>query len=760
MTVTKYMHINSRGLAAAGGAMASILALAMPVAHAQAQEGLSGSQLMDIVVTATRRETTIQETPLSISAIGGESLQNAGISNPQDLSGFAPTLHVDQGLSASQTHVSIRGIAASGFNVSIGAPIATYIDDVYQPFQWGSATQMYDMARVEVLRGPQGTLFGKNATGGALGFFSQTPKFDNEGYAIAELGGGDFTAYSLEGAVNLKASETLAVRVSGRYSGRDPYIDNLVQPAPGGQRVLGEEDNYNVRAQIRWEPGEATAVNLKFHYMKSTSDGPIYWSDRVLPGGSPFLASFFDGVTFPDNIRDVGQDIISSEKFDGHGLTLNIVQDIGEHTLTSISNWQKGTFGYQSNDDGTAAAFSVSFQGAKIEQYSQELRLASPADKPLRYLIGAFYQHDDMKSDQGFEFIGDYGGSLQNPKTDAYAVFGSATYDLTDRFSVTGGLRYSEEKKKHFAETINYVTNPGTTPITKFADAYALLTDPATQLCYGVICYQTDSLKGKWDSVTWDVTANFKPTDKSLIFARVATGFRSGNLPYQSALIGTPDPKLSVLDPEKVTSYELGFKSQWLDNSLRLNGALHYTKYRDLQSQVSSGVGNGTLLQNAGEAEVKGVELEFEYSPSRAFLMFGSVAYLDAEYTEFFDLVANADKSGNPLPYAPKWTANLGLRYTIETETVDVELSTNWRYQARHYMDGNRNELAMAESRTVGDAQISFTPTSAKNLSLAFFMRNITNEEIRSFQYVLAGTVAPAVYQPRRTFGGRLSYRF
>ncbi|WP_196221844.1 TonB-dependent receptor [Sphingobium sp. CAP-1] len=739
--------------------MASVLAFATPTVFAQEADG-GGSQLTDIVVTATRRETTIQETPLSISAIGGESLQKSGISNPQDLSGFAPTLHVDQGLSASQTHVSIRGIAASGFNVSIGAPIATYIDDVYQPFQWGSATQMYDMARVEVLRGPQGTLFGKNATGGALGFFSQTPKFANEGYATAELGGGDFTAYSAEGALNVKASDTLAFRVSGRYSGRDPYIDNLVSSAPGGQRELGEEDNYNLRVQARWEPTDTTKVNLKFHYMKSTSDGPIYWSDRVLPGGSPYLASFFDGVTFPTNIRDVGQNVISHEKFDGHGLTLNVEQDIGDYVLTSITNWQKGEFGYQSNDDGTAAAFSVSFQGAKIEQYSQELRIASPADKPFRWLIGGFYQHDDMTSDQGFDFLGDYAGTIQKPKTDAVALFGSATYDLTDRFSLTGGLRYSEEKKKHRAESINYKTLPAGISVTKFADAYAYLTDPATDSCYGILCYQSDSLSGKWDSVTWDATANFKPTEKSLIFARVSTGFRSGNLPFQSALLGTAEPKLSTLDPEKVTSYELGFKSQWLDNSLRLNGAVYYTDYRDLQLQVSSPFGNGTLLQNAGKARIKGAELEFEYSPSRAFLLFGSLAYIDATYKDFFDEVANVDRAGNPLPYAPKWTANLGVRYTVELKDVDVELSTNWRYQAKHYMDSTRNPLAMADSRTVGDAQISFTPKKTPDLSLSFFVRNIANEKIRSFQYVLAGTVAPAVYQPKRTYGGRISYKF
>jgi len=323
----------------------------------QASDDNQAGGLTDIVVTATRRATNVQDVPSAVSAIGGNTLRESGISDPRQLSSLAPSLNVDQGLSNGQTHVSIRGIASTDFGLGSASPVAIYVDDVYQPFQFGIGTQIFDLNRIEVLRGPQGTLFGKNTTGGALAYYSQSPTREAGGYLQLDGGGGDFGHYSAEGALNEPLTDNLAMRASFRVDRRDNYIDNLFDGSK-----LGHYTNFNGRLQFAWTPSDATSVNLKVFGLKSNGDGPVYIAQylgrrmqlRHIPGYLQQVRRRGCSYRNRPNSRQTNSEVPSREEFSSYGAVLKIDQDIGSATLTSITGWQKGKNFLATNDDGVA----------------------------------------------------------------------------------------------------------------------------------------------------------------------------------------------------------------------------------------------------------------------------------------------------------------------------------------------------------------------------------------------------------------------
>lgn len=750
---------------AARNLLAISFVLAMTdMAHAQAAPEAAASAdtggLADIVVTATRRATNVQDVPFAISAVGGDTLRDRNIVDPRQLSGLAPNLNVDQGIGNGATHVSIRGLASTDFSLGSSSPVATYIDDIYQPFQFGIGTQIFDLNRVEVLRGPQGTLFGKNTTGGALNYYSQTPAFRDEGYLTFDGGSGDFGHYSVEGAFNKQLASTLAVRASFRVDHRDDYVDNIVD----GSKI-GHYNNYNGRLQLAWKPTDETSVNLKLFGLKNKGDGPIYigrfLSDPCVPSDANDVRPLYfctTGVPVQDaqGSRKAASEVKTYENYHNYGAVLKIDQQLGEYTLTSITGAQKGVYRVATNDDGVAGDYFHSLQNSKTSQISQELRLATPVSQPLRAVIGLFGMYDKIRADQGSgstendPALGlDYvAGSLAVQKTTTAAAFGSVTYEFNPVFSIIGGARYSLERKKIDIEgsAINAFPNLRdlVTSDISYVNRAGYTLDPANKDA----SFPSNDRK-TWKRFTWDITANAKPTERSLVYAKVATGFRSGGYP-----VGVTGPNLFVrLQPEKVTSYELGFKSQWFDRMLRVNGTLFWMDYKDMQVQTPNTVGVGLVLSNAGSARSKGAELEVELAPATGLLLSGSVGYTDAKYRQY-DV-----QTGNRLPYAPEWTGNFAASYTVPVgDNHKVDLSTNWTYRSRLYFDPYQLLETSDPSRLVGNAQISFADADDA-WTLSVYANNLTNRDMKAFAFTL-GPVAPAIYAPKRTWGVKAGVRF
>lgn len=717
-----------------------IASLLMGCSHAAiAQENVPDDQasgLSEIIVTATRRETNVQDISIAISAISGESLRNSGIVDPRQLSGLAPNLNVDQGVGNGATHVSIRGLASTDFGLGASSPVATYIDDVYQPFQFGIGTQIFDLNRIEVLRGPQGTLFGKNTTGGALNYYSQTPTKKEEGYFQINGGGGDFGLYSVEGAYNKPLSNTLAMRASFRVAHRDDYVDNLLD---GGK--LGHYDSYNGRLQFAWTPSADTTVNLKLFALSNHGDGPVY----LTIGADPL---------FPPNSRQTYSDVPTFENFHNYGATLKIDQSFGDYDLTSITAYQRGEYAVGTNDDGVGFDVFHSLQSSKTWQASQELRLATPVNQPLRAVLGLFGQYDRISAVQGSAatnvdpaaaFVV-AGPAVQ--KTTTLAAFGSVTYDVTDRFSLIGGLRYSYERKKIAAPLAIFAGRPF---VTEDIDYDLLLSkypfDPATD-------YLEENFdKHSWKRLTWDATANFKPTDDVLLYVKAATGFRSGGYP-----VGVTAPGAFVrLDPESVRSYEAGFKTEWFDRKLRVNGSVFLMNYKDMQVQTPRTDGApGLVLSNAGSSRVKGAELEVQIAPATGLTLGGSLGFNDAKYRRF-DV-----QTGNTLPYAPRWTGNVSLNYEMPVNDAhSITLGTDWNYRSRIYFDPYQLAITSDKSRFVGNARIGFGARTGV-WQLSAYVNNLTNLDMKAFGFALdaASGFAPSIYAPKRTWGIQAAFKF
>jgi iron complex outermembrane recepter protein len=775
----------------ARGAITFALLTATPLALAQntPERARGATELAEVVVTATRRETKIQETPLAITAVGGDSIRDNGIVDPRQLTSLAPNLYVDQGLSSGQTHVSIRGIASTDFGIGSNSPVAINIDDVYQPYQFGLATQTYDMARIEVLRGPQGTLLGKNTTSGALSYYSKTPTHDKEGYAQVDGGSGDFGNYAFEGAYNQPLSDSVAMRLSARIAHRDNYVDNLFDGTK-----QGHSSNYNARLQFAWTPDEATTANLKLYYSKSNGDGPIYISHylqdpcaRLQQFGFSFPAGYacVDFVNAsPDSPspRKTNAEVPTLENFHSYGATLKFDHQIGGSTLTSITNYQKGLAQFANNDDGIAGDAFHSFQGSDTKQFSQELRLATPASAPLRAVFGVFGQYDKINTDQGSSstqidtadlFLGYdyYAGGLGIQSDTSLAAFSSVTYDTTDRLSFVAGGRYSYEKKKVHVDFL--AQNFTDLQVDDVRYNRVLSRYPIDPLFDQTLSYDEQK---SWKRFTWDVGANYKPSSDSLIFARVASGFRSGA--YQIGITAVSSytnalPDVSV-DPEKVMNYELGFKSEWAGRTVRLNGSVFWTGYKDMQVQIVSTSGIGAILSNAAKSRIKGAELEVEYLAAAGVHFSGSLGYTDAKFLEYNTIDPN--RRTDPatgfaivgrLPYSPEWTANLSGSYEIPVNgNRSVILATDWTYRSQIFFDAFQEPAASDRGRTLGNARVSYG-TVGKGWRATAYVRNLTNQTVPAFAFPFGGNnepnsflIAPTIYAPKLTWGLQASYDF
>ena len=416
------------------------------------------AELTEITVTATRRETTAQSTSISMTAIGARELSALGISSPSDLTQLVPNLEVSQGYGSGQARFSMRGLGVSDYPLQAVSPVALYLDDVYQAYTFGVGTSLFDLNRVEALRGPQGTLFGKNTTGGAINYFSAPPTDKLEGYTNVEGGGGQFDHYAAEGVLNAPLiSDVLLSRLSFRMSGRNDYVENLTDGSS-----MGHRSDYNARLQLQWLPGPNTVVNLKTFGAVSKGDGTIYHGFYLTDVCNPVfgVGAYFNckgGVPAPSVLSSsqVYSYLRPSETFQNYGATLHVDQNLAAgFALTSVSNYTNVRYQGRTNDTGSGADFFHSIQEMSLWQGSQELRLATPVDRPVSVVAGLFAMYDStvspntsISTEPGEPY--DYAQVVHTDQdTTTYALFASTTWHFANQWSLIGGLRESSERKK------------------------------------------------------------------------------------------------------------------------------------------------------------------------------------------------------------------------------------------------------------------------------------------------------------------------
>jgi len=631
-----------------------------------------GAMLEEIIVTATKMGgTKLQETPLAITAFSSDQMTKTGIKEVRDLMAMTPNLNVAQNASFAQIY--IRGIGSN--NVFAGSdPSSTiHLDGVYLARPTAYFFNFLDVERVEVLRGPQGTLYGRNSVGGTINVISRKPDNDLRLKLQGTVGNYDF--YRGEALVSGPLiKDKLAASVAFMRSKRDGYLENIV-PGVGD---IDSEDVWSVRGQLRATPSAELELLLRADYM--VDDGQIAGNVKLLEPYGPLE----DTV-----LRDFRKVALGTEGFmerKNRGVSLEINYDLSDAAkITSLTAYRKGTLEAAGDTDATSDLRLITTWLEKQDQLSQELNLSGRWDR-LGYVLGLYYFEEEVNPNPTGEGVNNFlAGIIVNPSplvnTDAWSVYGQARYDLTEKLAITTGLRYTEEDKK-------------------FDQDFTISLMAAGNPVIGQVTYETDDTYKAW---TPKFGIEFRPIDDVMLYVSATRGFKSGgfNFTSQNADQG--------FDPEFLWSYEAGMKSDLLDRRLRLNATGFYYDYTNLQ--VQSFLTPGVIdITNAADAEVTGLEIEMLAHPSDGLAFGANLAHLDATYKNYTEAPITGgtiDASGNRLNSAPKWNYSLFGQYDLSVGDIgNAFVRGEYSWRSRQYFTVVNDDIQTQGSYELVNANV------------------------------------------------------
>lgn len=654
----------------------------------------------EIVVTAAKRAQSLQDVSIAITAIGGDTLEKLNVKDIQDLYVQTPSLSFSR--AGGEGQIYIRGIGSSAFGVTNDPSVALHIDGVYLGIANMGLTQFLDVERVEILRGPQGTLYGRNATAGVVNIISRKPTDEAEGYLRASYG--NYDRKELHGAASGPLSDTLKVRVAARWLEDDGYTNDLV---PGGAENIDDQNMLAVRGTIVFEPNDRFTATLIGDWTEFDS------SNRSAKPLDDLSFAAIIGTAPQPGFHETRNNLDTFFDWETGGFSLNIDWDLSDSvTLSSLTSFRTYDSDFFFNTDGTEAEITRSTFQYETDQFSQELRLASNGLEGWSWLLGGYYYTDDKAGALGLgrathPSFGEVSFIIPNDdKTDAYAVFGSVSKELGEALTATIGMRYSDETKED-------ITSVGAI----FGDFTGLASNGAVTL-FGAPREE----KVSWDNFTPHFGLEYRPNDDTLLFANVSKGFKSGGF---NAFDRTPS-----FDPETIWSYEVGVKSDLAEGRARLNGTAFYYDYKNLQ--VSAFQDGLTVTTNAAQATVWGLEAEMNARASEALVINASATYLDATYDEFISTFGNAtgvDLSGNRLVNAPKFKFNTNAVYTIEMSGgAWVDVFGQLSYQSRIFHTQNNENLIGEGSLALVDARVSYH-TEDGRWEIAVYGKNLFDKE-------------------------------
>ncbi|KRA64293.1 TonB-dependent receptor [Caulobacter sp. Root655] len=695
MTTSAKLRVRLR----TGGALAALVLAAGLAAPAFAQE--TAVTLDDVIVTAQKRSENIQEVPVSVAAVSGEKLDAlfAGGEDVLALSSRVPGLYIESSNGRAAPRFYIRGLGNADFDLAASQPVSVIMDDVVMENVVLKSTPVFDVDQVEVLRGPQGTLFGRNTTAGIVKFDSVKPSQSFKANGTVTYG--SYGSWTAEGGVGGPLVEgKLAGRISILGQHRDDYIDNTFTKV---KDAMGGYDEYAIRGQLLWTPTEELSVLLNAHNRTLDGTAAIFRANILTKGSNKINGAFDRDSVFYNGGGS------NPQKYDGNGESIKIDYDFGGVTLTSISAYET-TNGYSRGDiDGGVAGIGPGFipfdsdtrDGIDdLDQYTQEIRLASDADGPFTWQVGGYYFHSDflVTTDAGFN------KATLNHKNTAWAAFGQATYQVTPQLKLTGGLRYTDDDK-----TMTVVGS--TAPKVAVSDS----------------------------KVSWDLSAFYAVTDDFSLYARTARGFRGPTIQGRDIVFFAP---ASVAQSETIQSYEVGFKSELLDRRVRLNGAAFAFEEKDPQFSAIGGAGNNTLLVNADKGEAYGVEFDGEFKVTQNLLLTAGYSYnhtkikdknlavavcAQCTVTDPLNAAGRALVNGNPFPNAPKYVLNFTARYAYPIGDGELFAYTDWFKQGYTNLFLYESKEFNSKGAFEGGLKLGYAKQDGA-YEVALFARNITNE--------------------------------
>jgi iron complex outermembrane receptor protein len=801
---------------------------ATPAATTPAPEAQAvADSVADIVVTAQFRATRLQDTPIAITAVNSALMEARGQTDISQVAAQAPnvTLRPQPQNGGTGLIAFIRGVGQTDFNYALDPGVGVYVDDVYIPTLTSSLLDLMDLDRVEILRGPQGTLAGKNSIGGAIKLFSAKP--DGSGHGSLSVGYGSYNKIDARGTADFKVAENLFARVSAVAKSSKGYVDvvdyGLSHPSSnvlptntrGAYAKTGTQGGQSYvagRVALRWVPTDRLEVNVSGDYTRDRSEAgpdiliaagavsatpaafnpksvnpatnanggawlvgkngapvPIdcrfvasgpYSCDTGLTGvnvkkGYVSYANFLDGMTPTSQAPYKPYAGQQNQDFTGWGVAGNITYKLTDTLqFVSITSYRQYQSNFGQDQDITPVPSAQLDNQLNHHAWSEEVRLnGSLFDKKLEYTLGGFYFDQNgrytARVDLNYAGIDFLHGPDTTPST-SKALFANGAFHPTSAWTISGGLRYTKDEKTYTYYrrnpdgSIPFVTVPPSAaypiPICQFfqgaptAGPTGVGNSPNCLLAglYGI----SDTFKGnRWD---WRISSDYRISEALLVYGSVATGYKGGGVnprPFfgpsagsctaPGYVAGAPCNELGSFKPETLTTYEAGFKSDFFDRKVRLNGAVFFNKYNDIILTLTACPAIPCLKPaNVGRADVKGFELETTIRPVDGVTLDGSLSYIDFKYK-------TTGTSGIPLsattPYTPKWTGSIGAQYDHAISPGLVSLRFDGSYQSSLFTDPSNSFWSKVDGYFLANGRLSFTTTN-KAWRVALEVQNIFNK--------------------------------
>jgi iron complex outermembrane receptor protein len=718
--------------------LATIVSVTAGLAGAPAwpQEAAGEGAIEEIVVTARHRAENIQSVPISMTAVSGAAIEESRANTLQELEHSVPNLVFGETGTTGETHIGIRGIGDFSRNIGFDTRVGVYIDGVFAGQSLAVDQGLVDIEHVEVLRGPQGTLFGKNSSSGAINIISNKPEIGESGGEL-RLGGGNLENLYGQAIVNVPLGDKAAARFSVVTQDQNGYIHNLFN----GKNVMSSDHTLG-RLRLRFHPNDDLDINFSFDFRRQNNDLLFLEPDASFENavGEPSAAPRF--------VVDQDAPLIDENEGWGSGLAVDYAL-ANEHVLTSITGFRTVDRKVGSDEDATDVfTLAARYFEDDFDHFTQEFRLASPGDQSFRYVAGVFYFDQEAVTDRRVALGPGFGGppegvdaAITDSAVDTrnFALFVNGNLDLSDRWTVSGGLRYTDEQKD---ARVGQFVFPG----------------------FGLAELIEETFSRDEDYVTATFNLQYQANDAMLAYFTYSNGYKAGgfNLDF------VPTISDIFYEEEEVDSYEIGFKSDLMGGRLRLNVTAFQAEYDDYQVfQFRFDPFSGTtalLVSNAASVTTKGLEVEGVAHFSDNFELSYGLGLTDATFDDFpggaIDPATGnpINVAGNTLPRAPEVTGSLTARYSFTAGVMGGTASLNYSYRGEHYFNPDNRENSRQEGYGLINASIDLD--FSDQWSFAIWGRNLGDEVYRGMRGVSFLGVPFSLYMQPRTYGIEATYRY
>ncbi len=719
---------------------------------------VTGLAVEEVIVTAQKRSESMQSVPISITAFTNESMKRLGFQSATDIAAMAPNVNLKKSYGTTNANIFIRGVGDSSFHLNQVGAVGIYQDEVTLNSAAVNMFQVFDLERIEVLRGPQNTLYGRNTTGGAINFISRKPDPDAGYNGDISLTYGRFNEADVDGALGVPVTDNSALRVSMSLARRDGWVHN---------RTLGynenKEERYAGRIQYLVRPSDSVEILLNVHGGANRGDNARFKAIGQLDpetgdqcptaqanhvgGGCGDIFGFVDTNNFRESFANIPN---PRERLDAYGASANISWKLENVTITSLSAYEGNKLKRNEDDDAGPNSIFEFYQQQKQSQYSEELRAASENSGQFQWIVGGYFFKEDLtaSTSTALRFAGAGGSTQLDQNNKVWSVYGQGSYDITDQLKFTLGARYSVEKKDGDVDAYRY--DP-----TSVAPGDYIGRDQVVPNAF--VTLPPILVNKTWKDWGGKVGLDYKINPDALLYASISRGFKGGGINIGAQQVFSGFDNFSV-NPEYLVSYEVGAKTSWLDKRLRANIAFFLSKYTD--QQVFQGVEGNPILTNAGKSTIKGGEFELNWSPDETWLFNAGVGYTHARFDEFM-AGPELDYAGNKLLSSPELTLSGLARKQFKIGDNILGFQVDFIHLSSQEFDVSNDPRFREPARTIFNTRGSYDFGPNLQYSIELWGKNIFSKkycsdrvDITVFGFISCTPSEPASY------GATMRYRF